>query len=408
MAREILARCDELAGLSSMIGGICRTYLSPEHRAANSLVGGWMRSAGMEVVEDAVGNICGRFAPAGQTRFLVIGSHLDTVPDAGRYDGILGVLTGIALVQSLGARGHSLPFGIEVVGFGEEEGVRFGATLMGSRGYAGSWDPAWAQLLDADGVSLADAMSVFGLDIASVDEAARAPETLLGYLELHIEQGPVLEAENLPVGVVTGIAGARRLQVEIEGQAAHAGTTPMRLRRDALVTAAACVQAVAAVANALDIVATVGQLSVEPGGVNVVPGCVTFSVDVRSTDQSLLDEGVDRIVRDIEQLAQADGLRFDVKETHRASPATCAPMMVDAATRAIEGLGLPAFALPSGAGHDAMAIAPVCDVGMIFVRCAAGLSHNPDESISVEDAAWGLAAMRGTVLELAAAAPDFI
>ncbi len=400
-AAVILERCDKLASLSSMPDAICRTYLSREHGLANEMVSGWLTEAGMTASIDAAGNVFGRYAPAGQDTFLVLGSHLDTVPDAGRYDGILGVLSGIAVVDQLARSGTELPFGIEVVGFGEEEGVRFGTTLMCSRAFAGTWDSSWLALTDESGTTLESALETFGMDPQRVGEAARSPDQLEGYLELHIEQGPVLEAEDLPVGIVTGIAGAQRLLVTWTGTAAHAGTTPMDLRRDALAAAARGVEFVERTALALGIVATVGQLVAEPGGMNVVPGRVTMSLDVRSVDAELMEQGKQEILAGLSRIAADRGISMDVQPVHAADPVACAEHMRQAVASAINGLTAPVFELPSGAGHDAMAVATVCDVGMIFIRCAAGLSHNPGESVSHTDVAWGLAALHDTVLHLA-------
>ncbi len=400
-AALILERCDKLAKLSSMPDAICRTYLSREHGLANEMVSGWLTEAGMSASVDAAGNVFGRYAPAGQSTFLVLGSHLDTVPDAGRYDGILGVLSGIAVVDELKRSAVDLPFGIEVVGFGEEEGVRFGTTLMGSRAFAGTWDSSWLTLADETGTTLQSALESFGLNPRHVGDAAREAHRLEGYLELHIEQGPVLEAEDLPVGVVTGIAGAERLLVTWSGTAAHAGTTPMDLRRDALAAAASGVEVVERTARTLGIVATVGQLVVEPGGMNVVPGKVVMSLDVRSVDAALMQQGKEEILAGLEHIASARGLDIEMQPVHAAAPVACAERLRQAAASAIGGLTCPVFELPSGAGHDAMAIASVCDVGMIFVRCAAGLSHNPAERVSQADVAWGLAALHDTVLHLA-------
>ncbi|MDW8469750.1 MAG: hydantoinase/carbamoylase family amidase [Burkholderiales bacterium] len=269
-----MQRADALARFSELAGGVTRVSLSPEQRAANEAVLGWMREAGMRARLDAVGNCVGRYeGERDDLPCLMIGSHLDTVRDAGRYDGILGVLAGIECVHALAAAGVRLPFAIEVVGFADEEGVRFGTTFLGSKAVAGTFDPAALEATDRDGVRLADAMRAFGLDPARIGEAAHPRGSVLAYAELHIEQGPVLEAEGLPVGVVTAIAGATRYRLEIEGVAGHAGTVPMRLRRDALAAAAECALAVESRAAAdPDIVATVGILEALPGAMNVIPG----------------------------------------------------------------------------------------------------------------------------------------
>jgi len=404
---QLLERCDKLAKLSSMTDAICRVYLSAEHQAANTAVLDWMRDAGMASYVDAVGNVRGRYAGASeQAPVLVIGSHLDSVPDAGAYDGILGVLLGISAVAELHAAGRRLPFAIEVIGFGEEEGVRFGTTLMTSRAVAGTWQEDWWQLTDAEGVSVREAFEQFQLNPSQLPEAILNPAEVLAYVEVHIEQGPVLEAENLPLGVVTAIAGAKRMRVGIRGLAGHAGTTPMNLRRDALVAAARGIALIEQEAQRFDVVATVGQIHCEPGGVNVIPGYAEFSLDIRSGDDATRDKALAEIVAALQQDCAARNLQLDIEETHSATAAPCAVHLQSLFAEALAACDVPVHSLASGAGHDAMAMAELCDVAMLFVRSPGGISHNPAESVIPTDVALAQQVLLEFLIKLAGVHSD--
>ncbi|MDJ0958346.1 MAG: allantoate amidohydrolase [Arenicellales bacterium] len=388
---EIMARIEALAEISETPTGLTRRYLTEEHRRANNLVAGWMRDSGMQVREDAVGNIIGRYEgnPPGASAVMV-GSHLDTVVSAGKYDGALGVLTAISCVQALCDRGIRLPFAIEVIGFADEEGVRFSSTFLGSRAVAGTFDRSILDRRDAEGISMAEAMHRFGLDPELIGEAARRRDEVLGYLEVHIEQGPVLENESLPVGTVTTITGACRLEVIIEGIAGHAGTVPMSLRCDALATAGECVLAIEALAKGFgQTVATVGQLSVEPGAINVIPGRVRFTVDIRAATDEARNQMLAAVHERVEEIVHQRRAASTIEVSHDANNVACTPSLMEAIDRAIEANGWRALRLPSGAGHDGSAMASITDIGMIFVRCKDGVSHNPDERITHEDAAVG-------------------
>ncbi len=388
-AARILERIEALARLSEQPDGLTRVYLSAEHARANALVGDWMREAGLAVRVDAVGNLIGRReGERPGLPCLMLGSHLDSVRNAGRYDGMLGVITAIECVQALGAQ--ALPFAIEVIGFADEEGVRFQATMLGSRAVAGTFDPQLLDLADARGVSMRDALRAFGLDPEQVADAARRRDEVLAYVEYHIEQGPVLEAERLPVGVVTAINGQQRFRIELEGMAGHSGTVPMALRRDALAAAAECVLAAEAAAHAVpDAVATVGQISVAPGATNVIPGRAVLSLDVRSPR----DADRERVARTIVDACTAIGARRNVRvsatQTHVLDSCACAPWLRQQLAQAITADGHRVRELPSGAGHDAMALVGLTDVAMLFLRCAKGISHHPAEAIEAEDAATG-------------------
>ncbi len=385
-----MARADELAAITSG-PGLTRLYLTPEHKAANDLVSRWMQEAGMAVHIDAVGNVVGRYEgerpglPA-----LMLGSHLDTVRDAGRYDGMLGVLSAIACVADLNARGRRLPFAIEVVGFGDEEGVRFQSTLIGSRAVAGTLDRGLLRNCDSDGVSMADALTAFGLDPNRIGSAVRRPEEVAAYVELHIEQGPVLEREGIPVGIVTGIAGATRLEVTLTGEAGHAGTVPMHLRCDALAAAAEMVLAVEEECSGRGrVVGTVGRLSVSPGAGNVIPGEVRFSVDIRSDQDEQRQERVNTVIDRFDEIAEGRRMGLQYRVTHDSPAVACSPRLMARLSEAARAEGIEAPELLSGAGHDAMAMTPLCEIGMLFVRCRGGISHNPAESITAEDAETG-------------------
>jgi len=401
-AARIMARADELAAFSARPDALERTHLTPEHRAAADVVGAWMREVGLAVHEDAAGNVCGRLEGARPgLPAVLLGSHLDTVPDAGRYDGMLGVLLAIEVAR--GVRAGTLPFALEVVAFSDEEGTRFGSALSGSRALAGSWVDAWWGFADADGVTMADAFRAYGLDPGSVADAARAPGSLVAYLEAHIEQGPSLEDADLPLAVVSSIAGARRFALTMTGHAGHAGGTPYDRRRDALVGAAELVVEVERVGRSSGVIATVGRLQAFPGGVNVVPGLVELSLDLRAEDDAARDAAWDRIEAAAARIADARGLRFDATETYRADAVACAPWLQDAVRAGVRAAGAPEPpTLWSRAGHDAMVVAGVAPVGMLFVRNGnGGVSHSPDEIVTEADVAVALDAFAATVAELA-------
>ena len=390
-AERIMQRCDALARHSELPGGLTRVFLSPENRAANELVLGWMREAGMQARLDAIGNVAGRYeGERPGLPCLLLGSHLDTVRDAGRYDGMLGVVSAIECVASLNARRIRLPFAIEVIGFGDEEGVRFGTTMLGSRAVAGTLDPAVLEARDASGTSIAQALRAFGLAPEKLGEVKKRKGDVLAYAELHIEQGPVLEAEGLAVGVVTAINGFSRLRVTLAGIAGHAGTVPMRLRRDALAAAAECVLAVERIAQRdPELVATVGRIEASPGAINVIPGKVVFTVDVRAPRDELRFSCREEMQKEIEAIARRRNQTVEIQTLQELGVAPCAEWLMAQMDRAVAAEGLKARRLPSGAGHDGMALRSVADIAMLFVRCKDGISHNPAESITAEDAAAG-------------------
>lgn len=402
-AHEVLRRCAELDRYSAQASYLERVYLSPQHAAANQATADWMTAAGMSTWQDAAGNQCGRREgrepdlPA-----LLLGSHLDTVPDAGSYDGMLGVVMAIAVVERLGTRIDDFPFAVEVVGFSDEEGTRFGKALLGSCAAAGTWEEDWWELRDKNGVTLLRAFQEFGLDPRRVGDAARKPSELVGYLEAHIEQGPYLEAADASLGYVTTIAGARRFKLSILGEARHAGGTPYARRRDALVGAAEAISAIERLAKSAGCIATVGRIEVRPGAVNVIPGRADFSLDLRAEGDECRDAVCDTIFEEITRLCAARSLEFRSIETHRAPSMPCADWLTEAVVAGIRSTGDDApLGMWSRAGHDGMAIGAVTDIGMLFVRCFDGISHHPDESVREVDVALGLDAFEGAVLELA-------
>ncbi|MCS5736325.1 allantoate amidohydrolase [Herbiconiux daphne] len=402
-ATEIMRRCDELATHSSLPDGLIqRVYLSKEHAEVNAIAAAWMQQAGMTTWQDAAGNQCGRLEGAVPgLPALLLGSHLDTVPSAGRYDGILGVLSAIAVVERIHRSGRALPFALEVVAFADEEGTRFGRALLGSRALAGTWDDDWWNLHGEDGVSLRDAFTAWGLDPSRIGDAARRPDELIGYLEAHIEQGPYLEDENKALGVVSSIAGARRFLITVTGRAGHSGT-PYERRRDALAGAAEAIVAIERIARSAQLIATVGHLEVFPDAVNVIPGKVEFSLDLRGEYDSERDRVWTVIQTTLSDICRQRRLRWESVETHSAPAAVCSARL-----RGVIGDGIRStgdqrpMSLFSKAGHDAMAVAEITEIGMLFVRCEGGVSHNPAEHVTVQDVAKTLDAFEAAVLALA-------
>jgi beta-ureidopropionase / N-carbamoyl-L-amino-acid hydrolase len=386
---RILDLARRLAQWSELPDSLMCTYLSPAHKAVASQLCDWFQAAGLEERIDAIGNVVGRYASTTATaKTLIVGSHYDTVANAGRFDGRFGILTGLVVAEYLHRIGRRLPFHLDVVGFAEEEGVRFSAPYLGSAAIAGRFDEAMLGRTDAAGVTLAAVLRDEGVDLAAIRALARRPETLRGYLEVHIEQGPVLLQRDLPVGIVTSIAGSARFRVTIRGQAGHAGTVPMALRHDAAAAAAEIVLAVErCCSDHSTVVGTVGQITVPNGAINVIPGRCDLSVDLRAGDDAARDAVIADVRAAIDRIATRRGVTAETIEIGRHAAVPCAPEMQSALAQAIARAGVAPFHLASGAGHDAASFAGVTDIGMLFVRCGnGGISHSPLETVTPEDA----------------------
>jgi allantoate deiminase len=399
-----MQRCDVLGACSEEPGKLTRPFASDAMRRAHEHVIGWMRESGMTARKDNVGNLRGRYeSRSGGGATLILGSHLDSVRDAGRYDGPLGVLVAIAAVQALHERGERHPFAIEVVGFADEEGLRFGTTYLGSSALAGTFEAADLDRADARGVTMREAIRDFGGDPDRLAEDRWNGGSLLGYCEVHIEQGPVLEARGLPVGVVSAIAGQSRRRVTFTGVAAQAGTTPMDRRKDALAAAAEFVLAVEAEARSTDgLVATVGQLEVSGGAANVVPAEAVLSLDVRHAQDAVRLEHLERLLQSARDIATRRGVSVESEPIAENQSVPCSPRLTTVLARACLEVRHPAIGIPSGAGHDAVVMAGLTEVAMLFVRCRGGISHHPAESVTEADVAVAID-VQGRFLELLAA-----
>jgi allantoate deiminase len=384
----------ELGAISAEPTRLVRLFLTPEHRRAADLVALWMRNAGLEVGEDALGTVRGILAGGG--RRLLIGSHIDTVIDGGKYDGPLGVIAGILAAGHFANRTRKLPFGIDVLAFGDEEGSRFPATLASSSACAGVFDAGTLSLADRDGVTLSAALQSYGKSPAAIADAAYRPDQALAYVEVHIEQGPVLEAQGNPLGIVTGIVGQSRLRVVVEGEAGHAGTVPMGMRRDALAGAAdmiAAVERIARAHSADSMVATVGRIEALPGAVNIIPNRADFTIDLRAMADAARNEAVAQFERQARDIAKARRLKVSFELFHEIATAPCDAELQRLLAQALGDLGHAAVTLPSGAGHDAQIMARLCPSAMLFVRCRGGISHNPAEYTSPDDMGQAVAAL---------------
>jgi allantoate deiminase len=389
-AETVLERCDLLARCSEEPDRLTRRFATPALSRARELTQDWMRDAGLATRCDPIGNLVGRLEGAGD-RTLVLGSHLDTVPDAGRYDGTLGVMVGIACAERLREAGRVLPFALEVVAFADEEGVRYRTAFLGSAVMAGRFDAEWLGRVDADGVTLADAVRAWGGDPEALAAARRDAAELFGYCEVHIEQGPVLDDLGEPLAVVTAIAGRTLARLAFEGSAGHAGTMPMEARRDALCAAAEWIAGVEAYARGRDgLVATVGEIAAHPGSANVIPGRVEVALDLRHPDDAERETASSALRRRAAAIGGARGVDVTWDRVQSSAAVLCAPALTDQLAAAVADTGHRAPRLPSGAGHDAVMMAAVAPVAMLFVRCAGGISHHPDESVRADDVAAAL------------------
>jgi allantoate deiminase len=400
-AREVIRRCRMLAACSDEPGFTTRTFLSDSMRKVHGMMGVWMTAAGMDVRVDPAGNLRGVYAGAStDARRLLIGSHLDTVPHAGAFDGVLGVVIGVSLVEAL--HGTRLPYGIEVIGFSDEEGVRFGVPFIGSRALVGELDASLLAVQDPDGISVAQAIRNFKLDPSRMVDA-RADANPLGYVEFHIEQGPLLESADCPVAVVDRISGRTATDVTFVGVAGHAGTTPMSGRRDAVAGAAewiGCVEALARGTKGL--LATNGRIDAEPGAANVIAGRCRVTLDVRHADDTIRAAAVERLRLEAEEIGARRRLQVEWTPRLDQSAAPMDPQLVAVLARALEAAGAPMTVMSSGAGHDAMVLAAYMPAAMLFIRTPGGISHHPDETVNEGDVAFALATGMNFLSELAA------
>jgi hydantoinase/carbamoylase family amidase len=403
-AATVMARCDALQEHTEEPGKLTRRFATPALERATDAVEGWMREAGLTTRRDAVRNLFGRYEGArDDAPAFLLGSHLDSVPDGGRYDGPLGVLTALAVVERFAARGERLPFALEVCAFSDEESVRYGTTYLGSSAVAGAFGDDWLDRVDRDGVTMRDALRSVGGDPDAIASCERDPADTAGWLELHIEQGPALESEGLPIGVVTGIQAQVRHRWEVRGQAGHAGTTPMAGRRDALAAGASLLLAVEEIGRGMsDLVATVGIIDAEPGAMNVIPGRVTLTTDIRHPEDARLAAALEDVDRAAAAIAGERGVTISRQELSGDPSVPCDARLRAVLHDAVEAEGFPARDLASGAGHDAAALARICPVAMLFLRCEGGISHNPAENVDELDVAIALDVMERALIDLGA------
>jgi allantoate deiminase len=385
-------------------GGVTRLSFTDEEKQAKEYVAKLMEDAGLKVYRDPIGNLFGRFEGSEpQLPVVLVGSHLDSVINGGIFDGPAGVLTAIEALKILKEQGITTIHPIEVVAFTDEEGARFNTGMFGSKALCGRLSvKELYEIKDQQQITLADAMKQFGYDPDQVGQARRDPASIKAYLELHIEQGKVLESAGLPVGVVSGIAGPLWLQVILKGEAGHAGTTPMNLRKDPLVAAAHIIQALEDITKKRPYtVGTVGKLQVEPGGTNIIPGTVKFTMDIRDTSIDTRNEVEREITQVIESVCQERGIGHVIEVLHRIKPVSCSPVIMELIEQSCREVNISTLPLISGAGHDAMVLADVTDVGMIFVKSKEGISHNPKEWTDQEDLAYGAEVLFHTIQKLA-------
>lgn len=386
LGKQIVDYANEIAQYSEAGPGVTRTFLSQEHLHAAEIIARWMETAGLVAHIDGMANVVGKYHYADNAPTLVFGSHLDSVKHGGKYDGMLGIILPIVCFQALKEQGNLPQYNIDIIAFGDEEGVRFDSSYLCSRAFSGAFQSEWLSKQDAQGISLERALLDHGTlpgDIAKIKY--KTPPS--AYLEVHIEQGPVLEKENLPVGIVTAINGSSRYRVTLEGLAGHAGTVPMGYRRDAGIGAAECITMIEKVASSYkETVATVGQCEFSPGAINVIPSRAQFSLDLRAPNVESMRSAYADIKKNIDQLAKKRGLVANIDTLFFSEPCACAPQIINQLATAFNLREQELFYLPSGAGHDAQAMSLITPAGMLFVRCKDGLSHHPDEDITAEDA----------------------
>ena len=394
-AEKIMQRIDALAKISEEPGHLIRTFASPAMRRANDLVAKWMREAGMSVRDDAIGNLIGHYAgEKSNSKILLLGSHLDTVRNAGKFDGPLGVILAIACVEHLHQKKIRFPFAIEVVGFADEEGVRYQTAYLGSKVAAGIFNEPDLRREDTNGISMMDAIRKFGGDPRNLKKSRLDAKKLLGYVEVHIEQGPVLEKNNRAVGIVSAIAGQTRLKLTFTGRAGHAGTTPMSLRKDALCAASEFILAVEKFAQKIaGLVATIGQIHIEPNASNVIPGKVTLTVDVRHQKDSIRRVAIENFRKIANEIQKKRAMKISWQLVQQTASVLCSSSLSNLLKRATQKHQSEIIELPSGAGHDAAVMAKITPAAMLFLRCKNGVSHHPDESVKLQDVRVAISVM---------------
>jgi len=385
LAEKALERAEELALCTETPGVLKRTFMSEPMKKTHQLVRAWMDSAGMAVRVDALGNIIGRLEGKGPKAFLT-GSHLDTVPDAGKYDGMLGVLIGIAAAEAIGAK--NLPFHFDTIGFSDEEGVRYKMPYLGSLAVSGLFKEEFLARADEKGITMADAIKNFGLNPLDFKSAAYNFSEVAGFAEVHIEQGPVLETEKLALGAVTGLVGQSRIKLYFRGLAGHAGTTPMPGRLDAFAALSELSVFVEKYAKSVPhLVATIGMAQVRPGGANVIPGEVYFSLDIRHGDQGTLDQATKVILHEAKAISDRRKIKMEIETKEAQAVVKCDDKLVNQMAAAMEKHSHKPFRLASGAGHDTAILSKVTPTAMLFIRSPGGISHNPIETVNLDDVA---------------------
>jgi allantoate deiminase len=396
---KVIEDCIAISRFTEESGRITRRYLRPQTKLVHAFLQARMESLGMSVTVDAVGNLRGALpCPRKNAKRLLIGSHIDTVPNAGAYDGVLGVVAGIALIESL--QDTVLPYEIEVIAFSEEEGVRFHKPFLGSKALVGEFEDSFLDLVDEDGITVADVIEEFGLSVHQIP-AARYAANAAAYFEIHIEQGPVLESLNLPLGVVTAIVGQTREEITWTGHANHAGTTPMHLRRDALAAAAELLVAAEKLAKLEDgLTLTVGNINAKPGVGNVVPGLVKHSLDIRHAQDAVRLRVLDAVNREARDIASRRNVQVSFHPNIEIKAVAMAPSLVDLLAESANACGHTVHRMVSGAGHDAMVIAPHLPSVMLFLRSPGGLSHHPEEGVIEQDLVAGLQVAREFLIRL--------
>ncbi len=400
-AEKVMARCETMASCTDEKGKITRCYLCEGMNQVHNHLSSWMDQASLNPRCDNVGNLIGRRSSGSDCRTLLIGSHIDSVPDGGRYDGILGVLIGLAVIEEL--QDSALPFHIDLIGFSEEEGIRFKMPYLGSSAIAGNFQPEWLERCDSNGLSMRDAIRNFCLDPDAISESAYPSEQVIGYIEPHLEQGPVLERSQSPVGIVSGIAGQSRLRLAFHGQAGHAGTTPMLGRHDALAMASAFVHRVHDVGCTTEgLRATVGSIQTYPNAPNVIASRVEVSLDVRHVDDPVREKAIETLKQLAEEYAKQHGGQFELLEESTQRAVGVDSELNSELSAAVQDIGIEPIHLMSGAGHDAVAMAKRFPISMLFLRHPGGVSHHPDERVEVEDVAVAIEVLKRFILRLAA------